>query len=207
MNRLQFSAVALLALADFAVTPLCAQTLAAPAPVAAASAFSAGPEAAAWAARHVEAVARRPSVPDSPIRYADGRIGDLADFKGRVALVTIWKSDCPVCARELPVLDRLAGEMAAEGLAFAPLTLDKDPDRARMAFESWGLRHLPVIQDVDLFNGSLFAMEIHGRPMIATPMTYLVDRSGTVRASIRGSGGWDDPGAKAWLRAFMAAPG
>ncbi len=161
-------------------------------------------EAALWAARHVKPAPEGLRAPDFPILHADGRKGSLADYKGRAAVVTLWKSDCPICRREMPILDRLAAEMAPEGLVMAPLTLDLDMERARFAFESWGVRSLPVIQDLERINGTFFALSVHQSMSIATPTTYILDKAGMVRGTVWGAGDWEAPGAEAWLRALMA---
>ncbi|WP_018632029.1 TlpA family protein disulfide reductase [Neomegalonema perideroedes] len=162
-------------------------------------------EAALWAAQHVQPGPQGLTAPDFPILHAaDGRKGSLADYKGRVAVVTLWKSDCPICRREMPVIDRMAAEMAPEGLVMAPLTLDLDLDRARFAFEGWGVRSLPVIQDLERINGTFFALSVHQSMSISTPTTYVLDKSGVIRGVVWGAGDWEAPGAKAWLRALMA---
>lgn len=197
MSLLRIGAVALLAVLDFAATPLCAQTASAP--------LSA--EAADWAARHVKPVRPGMGAPDFPIRHPDGRMGNLLEYKGRPAVVTLWKSDCPICRREMPILDRLAADMASEGVAFAPLTLDMDMARANFAFQDWGVRSLPAIQDVDRVNGTFFALGVQNSMSIATPTTYILDKAGQIRGTVWGAGDWDSPGAKAWLRALAAEPG
>ena len=194
MNRLLKGAVLALGLALTAVGPGAAQMV--PGLTA---------EAARWESQHVRPAPRKLTAPDFPILHAaEGRRGSLADYKGRVAVVTLWKSDCPICRREMPILDRLGAEMAPEGLVMAPLTLDLDPDRARFAFEGWGVRSLPVIQDLERINGTFFALSVHQSMSISTPTTYVLDKAGEIRGVVWGAGDWDSPGARDWLRALMA---
>lgn len=165
--------------------------------------FSAS-EAQTWAARHIQPTPQGLTAPDFPILLPDGRQGSLADYKGEVALVTLWRSDCPICRREMPILDRLAGELAPEGLVMAPLALDLDMSRAQAAFAGWGVSRLPLIQDLERVNGTFFALSVHQSLSISTPTSYVIDKQGRIRGAIWGGGDWDSPGAKAWLRQLMA---
>lgn len=56
----------------------------------------------------------------------DGKDVNLADFKGKVVLMTFWSTKCPICAAEIPNLNQLAASYAGKDVVFLGLTLDND---------------------------------------------------------------------------------
>lgn len=54
----------------------------------------------------------------------DGRRFRLADFKGKVVLITFWASWCPPCLAEFPQLNALAEKYEAQGLELLGVNLD-----------------------------------------------------------------------------------
>src|SRR5690606_38673713 len=56
---------------------------------------------------------------------ADGNELTLADFAGRVVLLNLWATWCPPCRAGMPSIDRLAGEIAGDGLAVIALSSDR----------------------------------------------------------------------------------
>ena len=48
--------------------------------------------------------------PNSTLQTTDGRRVSLADFRGRPVLVNFWATYCAPCRRELPLIERVAGQ-------------------------------------------------------------------------------------------------
>lgn len=48
----------------------------------------------------------RPSLASLPLSTLDGRVIDLASFRGKPTVVNLWASWCPPCQREMPVFEQ-----------------------------------------------------------------------------------------------------
>ncbi|HLA73051.1 MAG TPA: redoxin domain-containing protein [Steroidobacteraceae bacterium] len=55
----------------------------------------------------------------------DGKLHALADFKGKVVLLNFWATWCTPCRREMPLLSKLQGEHANDGLVVLYLSLEE----------------------------------------------------------------------------------
>ena len=74
-------------------------------------------------------------VPDSRFTLLDGSRIRLADFSGKVILLSFWATWCPTCRREMPVLDKLQKEYSDAGLIVIGMNRnDQDEYREVKAF-------------------------------------------------------------------------
>ena len=143
-------------------------------------------------------------VTNNPIVYADGQSGSLEDYKGEVMIVTMWQISCPFCRKEMPVLDRLAGEMSDEGVRVLPLGLDQDMGAITAHLDRMNWPNLKAIQDVDMLNGLIMSVEHFGRMGIATPTSFIVGKDGKVVATVMGLIDWDGDAARGYLRSLTS---
>jgi len=145
------------------------------------------------------------TVPTNPLMYVDGSQGSLADFAGDVLIVTLWQERCGFCVREMPKLDRLNAEMRGEGVQVVALGMDQSIGTITAHLARSGLSNLRPIMDVEKFNGTILSAENFDRLSIATPTSFIVDRSGTVVAKVWGLVDWDGPAARNYLRQLAAS--
>ncbi|WP_242345403.1 TlpA family protein disulfide reductase [Anaeromyxobacter terrae] len=127
----------------------------------------------------------RPAPSRSPLigQRADLTAEDLAGREvrvedasgGKVRVIDFWASWCEPCREQLPLLDRLARDYGAQGLAVYGVAFDED--RAMVeAFLSGTPVSFPVLWDRG--GGRLSAPFSISR----LPTTLLVDRAGVVRS-------------------------
>ena len=145
------------------------------------------------------------AVPPLPLLRADGRPATLADFRGHATVAMLWQEHCPGCRIELPKLDALAREMAGDGVAVAPLCLDEDFPRALRALRERGHAALNALQDIGRLTGAHLARGVFGLNGLVTPMSFILDRSGAVRAGAYGFVDWGDPSVRGYLRDLARA--
>ncbi len=144
------------------------------------------------------------TVPDHPLMYVDGSQGSLTDFAGDVLIVTLWQENCPFCVAEMPKLNRLNAEMRGEGVQVVALGMDQSIGTITAHLARSGLTNLRPIMDVEKFNGTILSVENFNRMSIATPTSFIVDKSGIVVAKVWGLVDWDSEAARGYLRQLAA---
>jgi thiol-disulfide isomerase/thioredoxin len=146
--------------------------------------------------------------PAPATRFTDGggRGRSLGDFRGRVVLLDIWATWCAPCAREMPSLDRLEGNLGGAQFIVLPVSIDRDGGAAVAAFyRRLGIKRLGVWLD-PLGDGT----SVLGLPGL--PTSFLIDREGRIVVRAVGDAEWDGPEMIARIRRYLppdavAAPG
>jgi peroxiredoxin len=97
----------------------------------------------------------------------------IAGLRGKVVLVDFWATWCSPCRLELPFLDRLSRQYAAQGLVVVGVSVDNELSNVRsfLARNPVGFR---VAHDAR----KAVVARYGGQSM---PSSYLVDRRGRVR--------------------------
>lgn len=113
---------------------------------------------------------------------------DLADFRGRVAVVNVWASWCVACREEHPELVAASRELEPYGVQFVGIDT-QDTIKGARAFEAeMGEFGYPSVLDAD-------GRKIVDWGAFGVPETFLVDADGRVRAKYVGAVN------RAWLMA------
>jgi len=111
---------------------------------------------------------------------ADSQPFSLADYRGRVVLLSLWADWCGPCRREAPALSRLQAELGPQGLSVLGLNADGLGSEALARIErEWG---------IDYRTGSPSAGRapgFGGSGMI--PHHWFIDREGRIRAEKSGA--------------------
>jgi thiol-disulfide isomerase/thioredoxin len=106
----------------------------------------------------------------------DGAPFDLAAQRGKVVIVNFWASWCAPCRAEMPLLNRFYLEHRAQGLVLIGVSIDDAQDRATVARIMHQFSYPAVLAANARVDG-------FGAPL-AVPMTWVVDRSGVLRARL-----------------------
>jgi cytochrome c biogenesis protein CcdA/thiol-disulfide isomerase/thioredoxin len=131
-----------------------------------------------------------------------GRPLSIAGLRGRVVLIDFWTYTCINCIRTLPYLEAWDAKYAAKGLVIVGVEspefpFERDASNVRDAIHQFGIRY-PVVQDNDLETWDAW-------DNAAWPADYLVDRTGEVRYSSAGEGGYAT--TESAIRELLAAGG
>jgi len=143
------------------------------------------------------------AVPNYPLHFPDGSTGTLKDYAGEVLVVTLWQENCPWCIKEMPGLDRLSAAMKGEGIRVMALGLDQNMAQITGFLDRYELANIDPVMDYEKVNGTLFSLELFGRPSIATPTSFIIDKQGKVVARIWGLVDWDGDAARGFLRSLV----
>lgn len=115
----------------------------------------------------------------------NGATLDLRQFRGKVVLVNIWASWCAACRAEHPVLAATQRAYAGDGLQIVGIDMsDSRADATKFLTEMGGADY-PSVFDPQ-------AQIAIGWGAFGVPETYLVDRTGVIRAKAVGAvtAGW-----------------
>lgn len=108
----------------------------------------------------------------------DGHPVSLADFRGRVVLLTFWASWCRPCLEAVAKEKSLLSEYAAQDFAVLGMNADSDIDAARRAAEKYGMTW-PSLRTTDQQFSNPWT--VHGYPTL-----IVIDRQGKIAASWTG---------------------
>ena len=104
----------------------------------------------------------------------DGAPFDLADLKGKPAVVNFWGPSCVPCRDEFPLLEAKLAQHAADGLAIVGVLTD-DPVEPARDFVAEYDGGWPTVIDPDKKIKAAYRVA-------ARPQTYFIDRSGIIRS-------------------------
>ena len=117
---------------------------------------------------------RQPS-PPIPSRLMDGHA--TPSLKGKVVLLNVWASWCGPCRQEATALQRVADDMAAQGVVVLGVNT-RDQSAAASAFVKRLGITFPSVVDTD---GSAFLAGFANIvPRVYTPTSIVVDQEGRV---------------------------
>jgi peroxiredoxin len=112
--------------------------------------------------------------PDFELRDLDGDAVRLSDYRGRVVFINFWASWCRPCKKELPIIQDVYEEKAAEGLVVLAVNWEDGSATAREYADALGLT-MPVLNDA--------RGEVYGQYLLrGLPDSFFVDSDGTLAA-------------------------
>ena len=135
--------------------------------------------------------------PEIGLADLDGNIRRIADYRGKVVVISFWAAWCAPCRREMPSLARLNRELPPDDFAVLAVNLGDDHDRIREFLAQIDHDGLPILADEH--SGLAKAWNIYG-----LPVSYVVDRAGQIRFGVLGAREWDSPLIRDQLLALAA---
>lgn len=175
----------------FAAAPACAQ-------------FDAPPPLRTSSSQFIE-LRPRTTAPQVALQRIDGKSIPLSASRGKVLLLCFWATWCPPCRRELPTLERLQGTLDPRNLEIAAVSVDRAGKPTVERFlDSLSIKHLHIYLDPDGQLAERANQEIGAPfPLYGMPITYVIDRSGSVVGYITGEVDWLSAEAIAFLKYFI----
>lgn len=138
------------------------------------------------------------AIPALSLKDASGRTLALAAQDGPV-LLNLWATWCAPCVKEMPQLDRLAGELEGE---VKVVTVSQDIRGAEVVtpfFAKHGYQRLEPWLDPET------ALSAQFTPEGVLPLTILFDASGREVLRVTGGYDWSSPEAVRLIRESLAA--
>ena len=126
---------------------------------------------------------------------ATGDSVTLADYRGKVLMVTFWATWCVPCRKEMPALKELQFKFGDRGLRVIGINFKEDEAKIRHFAKLFGLS-FPLLLDL---KGSM--TKTYG--VVAFPTTFLIGRDGKPIALAVGERDWLSDAAMALLDALL----
>jgi len=138
-----------------------------------------------------------PPVPETKFLDGENKAITLKEFAGKALLVNFWATWCTPCVREMPDLNKLAGEFGGDNFAVVAIASGQQVGKNPDAFlKEKGLDALGLYQDPHASLMSLFDTQ-------TLPTTLIVDKQGRIRGGVRGAIDWNSEAARAAIAYLM----
>ena len=109
----------------------------------------------------------------------------LSDYQGKVVLLNFWATWCAPCRAEIPDLNRLQGRYGEDG--FVVISISDEEKELLTAFE----KALPM-KTLRMMMPELSVLPSpFTRSFDVRPVTFIIDRAGTVRRCLLGARSYD----------------
>lgn len=121
--------------------------------------------------------------PVATMGLVDGATLFPTQLRGKVVLTVFWATWCPICMRELPEYQHLRERYASAGFEVVALSLDDSPEPVPEPVRDYVRRaeiRFPVAMRTPTVKEAWGAIQ-------GTPLVFLTDRNGIVRAKHRGA--------------------
>jgi peroxiredoxin len=130
------------------------------------------------------------TAPEFELPDLDGRKVSLSQHKGKTIILNFWTSTCPPCLEEMPSLSALAKVVAKrKDVVVLTVSTDANETAARRALEASIGAPAPFPTLLDPESSTVGAK--YGTRLF--PETWLIDKSGIIRARFDGARDWSDP--------------
>ena len=137
------------------------------------------------------------AAPDFTAETLAGETVRLSAFKGQVVFLNFWATWCVPCKEEMPAMERV--HLALQGRRFRLLAvnLQEAPAAMQKFVEELGLTF-----DIVLDPSGEITRDYN---VINLPITYLIDKQGTIVARAIGQRPWDNETYLRYLRNLVAS--
>jgi len=130
---------------------------------------------------------------------ADGDQITLKDWHGKVVLLNLWATWCGPCREEMPLLDKLQGELGSDAFEVVALAVDKAGlNGAEKFFQDTKVENLKLFADPTARVGG--ELRVFGMPT-----TILIDTRGREIGRLVGPAKWDSEDAKRLIASSLNA--
>ena len=100
-----------------------------------------------------------PKIPsDATAKTLEGETVSLAEHKGKLIFLNLWKTDCVPCLLEIPILNRLQKEYGSDEFTVIGVSLDRGKDelvnhfveKAKIKYPVWLVYDQPLLEYVEV---------------------------------------------------------
>ena len=143
---------------------------------------------------------RQQQAKDFNVAALEGGKLRLADLKGKVVFLNLWATWCPPCKEEMPAMERLWQRYKDQGLVVIALSMDASGAKVVKPFIEEAKYTYRVGLDPKMEIAQLYGAR-------SVPSTFIIDRSGVLRAIALGPRDWDGRASFAYFDALLLKDG
>ena len=145
-------------------------------------------------ANNLKAVEKKVVSPPLMLNDMQGKLHDLAQYKGKVVLVQFWGTYCPPCRKEMPSMNRLMEKM--DDTPFAILAINMgEPEGTVQTFVDEVKPEFTILLDP---NGD----SIGNWKIFAAPSNFIISPDGKIHYTLFGGVEWDSDEMVSKLKAL-----
>ncbi len=134
--------------------------------------------------------------PEFRLLDLQGKWHALPDYHGKVVLLNFWATWCGPCRVEMPGMETLYQEFRDEDLAILAVSSDPQGSIVTRPFATSNELTFPILHDSDY--------RVSGSYGVRTlPMSFLIDRNGTLTHRVFGARDWNSPEARALIQGLL----
>jgi peroxiredoxin len=134
--------------------------------------------------------------PDFTLRDLAGNPVSLAGLRGKVVIVNFWATWCPPCRAEMPSMEQLHRELAAEGLVLLAINIEKDGRQTVPRFLASSPHSFPI-----LFDEKEEVQKRYG--VYKFPESFVIRKDGVIDDKVIGAIDWAHPRSIAYFRDLL----
>jgi peroxiredoxin len=135
------------------------------------------------------------SAPPLELADAGGIVHRLADYRGKVVLVSFWATWCEPCLTELPSIERLRASFAGRPLAVLAVQMEGSARMSRDTAEKLTLR-FPMLVDRDSAASKAWGVKL-------LPASFLIGPDGAVAFTHEGELDWSDAAVRRRIESLL----
>jgi peroxiredoxin len=125
-----------------------------------------------------------------------GKTVRLGDFRGRLVFLNFFATWCGPCREEMPALERIHRIHKGQGLVVLAVDMQESAKTVR-AFRDDLKLTFPLVLDADGVVGLKYGAR-------ALPVSFLINRNGSIRWRAVGARPWDDTPAREYFARLIA---
>ncbi len=129
----------------------------------------------------------------------DGRIVELAHYRGKVVFLNIWATWCPPCREEMPSVQTLYQELKGEDFEILAVSIDALGAKAVAPFMKKYKLGFPALLDTGASIQNLYGTT-------GVPETFIIDKKGIVVKKTLGARDWASSEMIHFLRDLIDKP-
>ena len=134
-------------------------------------------------AANLKPVSDEVAAPSLTMKYLQGDIHDLKDYRGQVVLVQFWATYCGPCRKEMPSMNKMMTKMGDTPFKILAVDMGESEDEVK-SFVSEVKPEFTILMDEE-------GKSIEDWRVFAAPSNFIIGPDGNIKYTLFGGVEWD----------------